>query len=130
MICILFFVYTESKHNRLKGKDGGKPTAQGMVKELSQARQDHLSNFLSSNNPNPHSSAWGAQDTSSNTADDNDSDEDTWSIDSEKQNCCSCFKMPHKKRQNLTSALSADDETEVNLCLVESDELSQQDEEA
>ena len=115
------FPYTENKHNRLKGKDGGKPTARGMVKELSQARQDHLNNFLSSDNPHPHSSAWGAQDTSRDRPIDNDSEEDTWSVDSEKQNCCSCFKMPHKKRQNLTSA-----DDEVNLCLVESDELSQE----
>jgi len=120
------FSLIESKHDRLKGKDGGRPTAQGMVKELSQARQDHLSNFLSSDNPHPHSSAWGALDTSRDRPDGNDSDEDTWSVDSEKLNCCSCLKLPHKKRHNLTST---DDEAEVNLRLVESDELSQEHEE-
>jgi len=100
-----------------------------MVKDLSQARQDHLSNFLSSDNAHPHSSAWGAQDTSTDRPDDdNDSDEDSWSTDSEKQNCCSCFTMPHKK--SIKHSTNADDDTEVNLCLVESDELSQQHEEA
>lgn len=115
----------ESKHNKLKGKDSRKPTAQDMVKELSQAREDHLNNFLSTSDPQPHCTAWGAQDLSRDNRDDANS-EDTWSSDSENEGCCSCYRMPHYKRE--LSSINHDDE--MNTCLVSSDELSQEHEQS
>lgn len=119
-------MYVESRHNKLKGKDGSRPTAGAMVKELGQAREDHLNNFLSTDNPQPHSTAWGAQDLSRDRDDnDNDSD-DTWSSDSEKEtNCCSCYRMPYwQKRKQRLSPEQEDDE--MGTALVCSDELSRE----
>ena len=93
-----------------------------MVKELSQAREDHLNNFLSAGNTQPHSTAWGAQDLYKDR-DDVDS-EDTWSSDSEKEGCCSCYKMPRWKRKGRSSVNQEDDE--MNTCLVGNDELNRE----
>ena len=113
----------ENRHNKLKGKDGSRPMAGAMVKELSQAREDHLNSFLSSDNPQPHSTAWGAQDLSKDGDDDN-SDDDTWSSNSEKEaSCCSCYRMPHWQRRKQSS-LEQDDE--MGTALVGSDELSRE----
>jgi len=106
----------------LKGKDGSRPTAHAMVKELSQAREDHLNNFLSNDNPQPHCTAWGAQDLSKDSDDTNS--EDTWSNDSEEQTC-TCFKTPQahwKRNQPSTNQ----EEDEMNTRLVDSDELSRE----
>ena len=95
-----------------------------MVKELSQAREDHLSSFLSTGNTQPHSTAWGAQDLSKDRDDDNDvNSEDTWSNDSEKGSCCSCYRMPHWTRKK-ESSVNQEDDDEMNICLVGSDELN------
>ena len=91
-----------------------------MVKELSQAREDHLNSFLSAGNTQPHSTAWGAQDL---YRDDVDS-EDTWSSDSEKESCCSCCRIPHWKRR--PSGNQEDDDDEMNTCLVGNDELNRE----
>lgn len=112
----------ESKHDRLKGKDGSRPTAHAMVKQLSQAREDHLNSFLSSGNTQPHSTAWGAQDLSEDREDVNS--EDTWSSDSEKEYCCSCYRMPRWKRKQ--TSIKEEDDEEMNTCLVSSDELSRE----
>ena len=93
-----------------------------MVKELSQAREDHLSNFLSAGNPQPHSTAWGAQDLSKDR-DDADS-EDTWSSNSEKGSCWCCYRMPYWTRKR--PSINHDDEHDMNTCLVGSDELSRE----
>lgn len=95
-----------------------------MVKELSQAREDHLNSFLSTGNPQPHCTAWGAQD-SSKDRDDANSD-DTWSSDSEKEeSCCTCYRMPRWERKKLSS-LKQEDDDEMNTSLVGSDELSRE----
>ena len=90
-----------------------------MVKELSQAREDHLNSFLSTSNTQPHSTAWGAQDLSKDRDDENS--EDTWSSDSEKDSCCSCYRMPHLTR---TRRSPVNQEDEMNTCLVGNDELN------
>ena len=96
-----------------------------MVKELSQAREDHLNNFLSTGNPQPHSTAWGAQDLHKDR-DDADS-EDTWSSDSEKESCCSCYRMPQWKRKRRSSANQQEDiNDEMSTCLVGNDELNRE----
>lgn len=113
----------ENRHNKLKGKDGSRPTAVAMVKELSQAREDHLTSFLSTDNPQPHSTAWGARDLSRDRDDDNS--DDTWSSDSEKEeSCCSCYRIPHWQRRKLSSLEQEDDEACTGL--VGSDELSRE----
>lgn len=117
----MFCVHVESKHNKLKGKDGSRPTAHGMVKELSQAREDHLNSFLSTSNPQPHCTAWGAQDLSQNR--DDSSSDDTWSSDSERESCCSCYRMPRWERKQSSNQ---EDEDEMYKTLVGSDELSRE----
>lgn len=94
-----------------------------MVKELSQAREDHLNSFLSAGNTQPHSTAWGAQDLYKDR--DDDDSEDTWSSDSEKESCCSCCRIPQWKRKRQPSVNQEDDD-EMNTCLVGNDELNRE----
>ena len=93
-----------------------------MVKELSQAREDHLNNFLSAGNSQPHSTAWGAQDLSKDR--DDAGSEDTWSSNSEKAECWCCYRMPYWTRKR--PSINQNDEHDMTTCLVGSDELARE----